>query len=150
MAMYDISGSGTTLTIFASKTFPVGFEHGAFGKDNDPYDFPEVEIGDMEIDLNGNAYRWILQNPLEYTVSAAPATEEYENLRLIGEANTGVKSSRDVITLITKFPDGSTQSLLEGVMTSATLGKGVTSDGKLKPGSWTFKFTSAASTPATN
>ena len=143
MAMYSVSASGTTILLTATKSFPVGFEISAFGKDNDPFDIPDLEVADAEIDLNNNFYYWGLDNPIETTINVAQNTDECKNLDVLFKRNGKTKNrALDQISLVKIFPDGTQFMLTEGIITKGGIGKPMDSTGKLKNKQFYFKFNS--------
>ena len=49
--MQDVSGTGLSLRVIASKTYPVGILCTAFADDTDPLDFPEQTITEFGMGL---------------------------------------------------------------------------------------------------
>lgn len=148
---YDVSGTGFSLTIKASVTFPQGFTVTAFADDADPWDAPSLDIAALTMNVNGDMVGVSSPQPLMRTVNVIPGSEDDNNLSILYEANRvgkGKRSARDVITIIANWPDESTETLTGGKMNTGMSGKSLASNGKIKSRSYGFGFESYASTRA--
>lgn len=148
---YDVSGTGFSLTIKASVTFPQGFTVTAFADDADPWDAPTLDIAALTMNVNGDMVGVSSPQPLMRTVNVIPGSEDDNNLSILYEANRvgkGKRSARDVITIIANWPDESTETLTGGKMNTGMSGKSLASSGKIKSRSYGFGFESYASTRA--
>ena len=149
---YDVSGTGFSLTVKASVTFPQGFPVTAFADDADPWDAPAVDIATPSMNVNGDLVVFSAPQPLARTVNVIPGSEEDNNLTILLEANRvgkGKRSARDVITIVATWPDGSTETLGGGKMTNGMSGKSLASAGKIKSRSYAFAFENYSLTRAT-
>lgn len=141
--MNDVSGTGLSLRIIASHTFPVGFVCTAFADDTDPLDFPEQTVTEFGMGLNGDLITWSTPKPLEVTISVIPGTGEENNLALLLESNRvakNKKSARDTITFVASYPDGSKKTLRPGKIVAGPTGNSVASGGRIKTGQYRFVF----------
>lgn len=141
--MNDVSGTGLSLRIIASHTFPVGFVCTAFADDTDPLDFPEQTVTEFGMGLNGDLITWSTPKPLEVTIAVTPATDEENNLALLLEANRvakNKKSAKDTITFVASYPDGSKKTLRPGKIVAGQTGVSVASGGRIKTGQYRFVF----------
>ena len=141
--MQDVSGTGLSLRVLASKTYPVGILCTAFADDTDPLDFPEQTITEFGMGLNGDLITWSTPKPLEVTISVIPGTPEDNNLEFLFEANRvakNKKSAKDVITFVASYPDGTKKTLRPGKCVSSQPGKSVASGGRIKTGQYKFVF----------
>lgn len=139
----DISGFSTVVTIFASKTFPAGLPITQFADDSDPADFASISIAETAMGLNGDMVTFSKANPLPASISVIAGSENDVALGILAEANRvgqGKTSARDIITMNILYPDGSTRTLSQGVITDATFGKSISSAGRLKSKTYSFKF----------
>lgn len=149
---YDVSGTGFSLTVKASVTFPQGFTISAFADDADPWDAPAVDIATPSMNVNGDLVVFSAPQPLTRTLNVIPGSEEDNNLSILLEANRvgkGKRSARDVITIVAAWPDGSTETLGNGKMTNGMSGKSLASSAKIKSRSYAFAFENYAQTRAT-
>lgn len=148
----DVSGFGAQVQIKASVTFPQGFVVSQFADDADPFDFPSIQVGETAMGLNGDLIAWNKANPLAITLNVIPNSEDDINLGLLLEANRvgkGKTSARDVITIVTVYPNGATLTLSEGVITNGPPGNSIASAGRLKSKAYQFAFENKTDTRAT-
>jgi hypothetical protein len=141
--MKDVSGTGLSIVIKASNSFPTGFLCTAFADDTDPMDFPEVTITEYGMGLNGDLVTWSAPQPLQFSLSVIPGTEEDVALEYLYEANRvakGKKSANDEITIIANYPDGTVKTLKPGRIVSGIPAKGVASGGRIKTSTYGFVF----------
>ncbi len=141
--MIDVSGTGLSITVIASKTYPNGILCTAFADDTDPMDFPELTITEYGMGLNGDLITWSSPQPLEFSISVVPGTPEDEALEFLFEANRvakGKRPARDVITITVNYPDGRRKTLRPGKITSGLPGKGIASGGRVKTNTYGFVF----------
>ena len=141
--MQDVSGTGLSLTVSASGTYPSGFICKAFADDSDPLDFPELQITEYVMGLNGDLVVWSAPKPLEVSISVIPGTDEENYLDFLFEANRvakGKRSNKDVITFIANYPDGTRKVLAPGRITKGLPGNSVASGGRIKTKKYSFVF----------
>lgn len=91
--MHDVSATGLSFTIQASKTFPTGILITAFADDADPLDLPAVDIAQTGMDINGNLVSWSTPTPQTVTINVLAGSEEDQNLSILLEANTAKKGA---------------------------------------------------------
>lgn len=149
--MADVSHNGAIYTISASNTtagIPIPIT--AFPKDTDPFDVPNTDIGDMEIGTNGDEIYWSVQNPVESTCAIIPATDDHEIMQRICDANRsekGSKAAKDKITIVRILPNGETTTM-KGRITNGPTTTSLSSSGKIKTPTYSFKFFKVFRTPA--
>lgn len=149
---YDISGTGFTLTIKFSNTFPQGVQITAFADDADPWDAPSLDISTPSMNVNGDLVTFSTPQALLRTINLIPGSEDDTNLSIAYEANRvgrGKRSARDIVTIVANWPDGSTETLSNGKMTTGMSGKSLASAGRIKSRSYGFAFQDYAVTRAT-
>lgn len=149
---YDVSGTGFSLTVKASVTFPQGFLVTAFADDADPWDSPALDIATLSMNVNGDLVSFSAPQPLTRTLNVIPGSEEDNNLAILWEANRvgkGKRAARDIITIVATWPDGSTETLGGGKITNGMSGKSLASGGKIKSRAYLFGFESLSTTRAT-
>lgn len=147
--MNDISASGISILVKASKTFPQGFSVTQFADDADPFDLPSLEIAATAMNVNGVMVTWSSPQPIVPTLNVIPGGDDDNNLAILFEANRaagGKVVARDTITMVATYPDGSTVTLSNGKMTSGFPGKSVASAGRLKSKAYAFAFQDIAVT----
>jgi hypothetical protein len=149
---YDVSGTGFSLTVKASVTFPQGFTVSAFADDADPWDAPSLDVATLSMNVNGDMVAFSAPQVLTRTVNVIPGSEDDNNLSILYEANRvgkGKRSARDVVTIVANWPDGSTETLGGGKINTGMSGKSLASAGKIKSRSYGFGFESYSATRAT-
>lgn len=141
--MKDVSGTGLSILVKASNTYPQGILCTCFADDSDPLDFPEVTITEYGMGLNGDLITWTSPQALPFSISLVPGTEEEIAMDFLLEANRaakGKKSAKDVITIVANYPDGTRKTLKNGKIISGLPGKGVASGGRIKTPTYGFVF----------
>lgn len=141
--MNDISGYGLRIQIIASQTFPSGFTLTQFADDTDPLDTPSIQIRDKAMGVNGDMVTWSKANPILMTTGVIPGSDDDLNLAVLFEANRtgrGKLAVQDVVTATVIYPDGSTVTLTEGVITDGVPARGLASAGRLKTNTYAFAF----------
>lgn len=141
--MIDVSGTGMSILVQASMTYPQGILCTAFADDTDPMDFPDVTITEYGMGLNGDLITWTSPQALPFSISLVPDTEEDRALSFLLEANRAAKGKRpakDVITIVAMYPNGTKKTLKSGRIVSGPLGKGVASGGRVKTPTYGFVF----------
>lgn len=141
--MADVSGQGLSVTVKASKTFPGGFQITEFADDTDPLDLPAVAVAETSMDVNGNLVTASSPQPQVVSVAVLPGSEADKNLQVLLQANRAAKGrlpTRDVITLVVGYGDGSSTTCREGRIINGPAGKGVASAGRMKSQTYQFAF----------
>lgn len=141
--MFDVSGTGFSLTIKFSNTFPQGIQVTAFADDADPWDAPSLAIATPSMNVNGDLITFSSPQALTRTINVIPCSEDDNNLSIAYEANRvgkGKRSARDIVTIVVSWPDGSTETLSPGKMTDGMSGKSLASAGRIKSRSYAFAF----------
>lgn len=145
----DISGFGLRINLVASVTFPSGIVLTQFSDDTDPADMASVQIRDKAMGLNGDLITWSKASPLPLVVGVIPGSEDDRNLAALLEANRvgrGKQGAQDEITATLVYPDGTTVSYTDGVITDGVVGKPVASAGRLKTTTYAFAFENRVTT----
>ena len=139
----DISGNGTEIIVKGSKTFPSGFSVTQFADDGDPFDLPDMTIGDTGMGINGDLVSWSTPTPIEFSLTVVPNGDDDKNLSILFEANRagkGKKSAKDTITITGIYPDGKKVTLTNGVIISGAPSNSVSSAGRMKSKAYAFRF----------
>lgn len=140
---------GSIITLKASPTFPVGILLTEFPDDNDPFDIPDLQIGDTAMGANGDLASWQTANPIELTISVMANGVDHENLNTLYEANRPEKGklpSYDTITVTRVDPSGRKVEFKGGKIVSGTPMSSFASSGRVKNPTYTFRFTGTSST----
>ena len=141
--MKDVSGTGLSVWVKASKTFPQGILCTAFADDTDPMEVQEVTITESGMGLNGDLVTYSSPQPIQYSLSLIPGTEEQLAMAFLLEANRvakGKKSANDEITIVINYADGTRTTLTPGRITGGLPMNGVASDGRTKTPTYNFVF----------
>jgi hypothetical protein len=139
----EIGGFGLSVLLRASNTFPAGMALEQFADDADPFDFPEVNIAEVAMGLNGDMLSWSKAVPLQVTISLVPESDDDTNMQVLWNANRVGKnkqSARDKITLIGKYPSGVTVTLSGGKLLSGQPSNSIASAGRMKSKQYKFAF----------
>ena len=137
----DISGFGLQLRITATNTFPTGFSVSQFADDADPFDIPELTIGEAAMGLNGELITWSKAVPIAINIAVVPDSDDDKNLAILFDANRvskGKSSALDVISMTGVYPNGKIDTLTGGKIIAGMFGNSVASAGRFK--SKTYKF----------
>jgi len=141
--MNDISVFGLRVLLVASETFPFGIPISQFADDADPFDTPSIQIRDKAMGVNGDLITWSKSTPITLSLSVVPNSEDDLNLGVLFESNRvgkGKQGARDVVGVTAVYPDGSTVSLTQGVITDGQPATSPTSAGRLKSKTYQFAF----------
>lgn len=141
--MKDVSGTGIEITVIAAPTFPAGIKITEFADDADPLDLPELQIAEWGMGVNGDLVVWRAPKPIELTLNVIPDGDDDKNLAILFDANRVAKnktSYKDVITLVAKYPDGTTKMLSNGAIVSGIPMNSIASSGKTKSKPYKFVF----------
>lgn len=151
--MADVSAIGITAYIKFSNTFPEGFPITSWADDTDPFDQPALDIATATMNVNGELVTTSTPTPLAPTIALIPGSEDDLNMQVALEANRparGKRLARDIVTLTITYPDGSTATYTDGVMTGGMPIKSVASAGRIKSSTYAFAFENKSSTNATD
>ena len=141
--MQDVSGTGIKVKIIALPTFPVGIDVSAFADDADPLDTPELQIAEWGMGVNGDMVIWRAPKPIEITLNVIPNTEEDLNLAILFDSNRVAKnkiSTKDNVTMIVSYPDGTVKTLANGAIVQAMPMNSIASNAKTKSKPYKFVF----------
>jgi hypothetical protein len=139
----DITGFGSSVSLVASSTFPVGIAITQFADDVDPLDIASVKIADTAMGVNGDLIKWSRAVGKPVSLSVIPGSLDDINLTQIANNNSaaqGKTNASDVITITVVYPDGSIVTFANGFITDAPFGKSIASAGRLKTRTFAFMF----------
>lgn len=141
--MKDISAFGIRVNLIAHNTYPNGVTITEFSDDTDAIDVPVLQIADSAMGINGDLIVWSKANPITFTMSVLPNTDNDRILGILFEANRpgkGKIGQRDIITLNITYPAGDFVQFTQGVMTDGFPFSGAQSTGRLKTKTYSFAF----------
>ena len=141
-----ITATGITYRVVASETFPNGFDITELADDTDPFDFPDADIAEYGIALNGTLVTWNKAVALPVTFNIVPTLDEDKNLTALYNANRRTKDHQpvgDIITITANYPDGTKHTLTNGIIVSGAPLAGVAQNGRFKTRTFTFVFANA-------
>lgn len=151
--MTDVSVFGLKVQLNASETFPSGINITQFADDADPFDTPSMQIRDKAMGVNGDLITWSKATPIPLTLNVVANTEDDKNLAVLFEANRvgkGKQGARDVIDVTVVYPDGTTASFTQGVITDGMPANSASSAGRLKSKAYVFVFENLNRTEASD
>ena len=139
----EIGGFGLVVTLLADKTFPAGLVIESFADDADPFDFPDIQVVDIAMGLNGDMVSWQKAQVLPVSLSVIPESDDDNNLNVLLLANRvgkNLQSARDKITLVGRYPSGAIVTLTPGRITNGPVSNSVASAGRMKSKTYKFAF----------
>ena len=139
----NIAGVGLTLWLNASNTFPIGFPITQFADDADAISSPDITIGETAMGLNGDLLTWAKAVPIPIKIAVVPDSIDDTNLSILFNANrvgANKASAADSISLIVVFPDETTITFNNGLITAGPSISNVLSAGRLKSKEYSFMF----------
>lgn len=151
--MRNVSATGLSITVTASRTFPSGFVLTEFADDADPFDIPAVDATTATMNMNGVLVASNTPVPITPTINLIPGGQDDQNMQVIYDSNRaarGRRVARDVITMTVNYPDGSTATAINGVIVSGNPATSVASAGRLKSSAYSFAFEDVTRTRARN
>lgn len=143
----NISGFGLSVSILASNTFPIGLIITDFADDVDPFDFPEITIGDSKMSPNGELIFWSSATPIFVNLAVIPNSYSDIQLSILLQNNmvgANKVSSNDVITMTAIYPNNpeSTLVLSGGKIVKGIPSIGMSGTGRQKTKTYGFVFES--------
>jgi len=143
--MFNISGFGLTVSLIASNTFPVGLLLTQWPDDQDAISFPDIEIGDAQMGVNGDLIVWSKAAPVKVTLSAIPDSPTDLQLAVLLMANrVGVNKigARDILQMVVLQGNNNLGTFTNGIIVSGPSFTGVQSTGRMKTKQYGFIFES--------
>lgn len=140
---HDIGACGFKIFIHSLFTFPLGFEITEFADDNDPFDVPNLRLGNFVPDLNGKLVVFNKPTPFIVSLNLPANTDGEKNCRALYNSNfqAGWKASgTDLITMIATYKDGTTKVALEGRIIDGSPLPSISSNGRYKTCNYQFVF----------
>lgn len=139
----EIGGFGLVITLRATTTYPIALPIEQFADDADPFDFPDINIAEVAMGLNGDMVSWSKAVPLPCTLSVIPESDDDNNLAVLLAANRVGKnkqSALDRIFLVGQYPSGAIVTLTSGKLLSGSISNSISSAGRMKSKQYKFSF----------
>jgi hypothetical protein len=139
----EIGGFGLVITLRSTVTYPVALTVEQFADDADPLDFPDIDIAEVAMGLNGDMVSWSKAKPLPVNLAVIPESVDDMNLAVALAANRVGKSKQsalDVWTLVGKYPSGAIVTLDHGKLLSGAISNSINSAGRMKSKVYKFAF----------
>ena len=138
MSFYDVSATGVSIFIKSSVSFPTGFFVEGMADDTDPLGFSEMTVAEADTNANGDLVVWGKPHVLTPKLAVVAGSPADDNLQIMLAAReNGV---REEVEMTVTYPDGSSVTASEGVLTTGTKGKTVSSAGRTATRSYGFAF----------
>jgi hypothetical protein len=140
--MIDVSVAGTSITIIALQTFPIGFSVDELADDTDPLVAEEVETTGYEMLYGGSLFAFDKATGIKVSISVVPGGDDDINMKiLLGSRRSSAKilPMDDVTSMIISYPDGLI-ALSNGTIVSGQLVDSIQNTGRKKGNTYTFVF----------
>jgi hypothetical protein len=143
--MIDVSGFGTTITIVALTSFPIGFTLSDFADDIDPVVAEDIEPTGFEMLYDGTLFPFDKAAPVTLTVGVIAGSDDDINLKIILQArksngSNAITPFTDLTSAVINYPDGGKIILSNGALISGPLVDGIQSAGRKKGNAYKFVF----------
>ena len=139
----DVTGCGFKIYIQSLYTFPLGFEIDEFADDKDPFDLPDIQIGEYQSDLNGNLVFWNKPVPFIIDLNLLAGTQGEQNCRTLFNSNyqSGTKGAADdLITMVATYANGDVKIAVNGHINVASPLQSIAYNGRIKSQHYQFIF----------
>jgi hypothetical protein len=152
MSDTTISHAGTILALSASNTtagVPITILETS--DDTDPLSSPDIQMGDLTLDTNGNGVRWDSAVTTQINIAITPGAPGQQLLHLILQNNVverGKKSSNDVISISRILPNGAVLTASGGKIVGGPRLMSQSQGGRLATMTYQFKFARVTEGPA--
>jgi hypothetical protein len=138
----DVSALGFSILVKDTKLFPQGFLIKRTADGADPFDFPDITIGESTMDANGFIVYASTPTPLGFDINLLPTSEEDNNMSMLfeshrsaaGRARTGGK-----ISITVQYADGSSITATDVYINGGSPAKSIQSPSRYK--NKNYKFT---------
>lgn len=141
--MFNISGYGLTVSLIASNTFPVGLLLTQWPDDQDALSFPDIEIADGGVGVNGDLIVWSKGAPIRAVISAIPDSPTDLQLALLLSANRVGKNkigAKDTIQMAVVQGNNNIGTFTQGIIISGSPFNSITSASRMKTKTYNFMF----------
>lgn len=139
----DVSSTGTTATLIASKTFPIGVQLTQFADKGELFKLGDAEVAKFAQTPNGAmVYYNVASTHTNIDISLIPTSDEDVALFTLNSANqsgVGKKAAGDIITIVIDYPKFKVVHS-NGKLLKAPQGYTAGSDGQLAANTYSFVF----------
>jgi hypothetical protein len=145
--MHDVSGFGTTVSILATQTFPIGFTASNFADDKDPLKIEEIEPTGYEFLIDGSLFLFDKSAAIKVQLSVVAGSADDINLKIMLQARKGTSSIinlPDVTTMTIAYGNGGAVAFTNGSIISGPLADSITQAARKAGNTYTFVFGSFA------
>lgn len=147
--MEQVGGFGTSITILAMKTFPVGFNITKFADDVAPVEFGETQLADHEFLVDGGMFSFDTSSAISVKIGVIPGTEDDENLSILFNASKSifrVGGLPDLMVMTIMYPNQPPIILNAGYMRAGKAGTTISEAGRGKGKIYEFVFSECTTT----
>lgn len=143
--MQNVSAFGTSITIVATQSFPIGFTITDFSDDKDPLKIEEIEPTGYDPLIDGSLFFYDKTAPVKVVVSVIPGSADDINLKIMLQARKGSASViplPDVTSMVIAYGNNGTVAFSNGSLVSGPLADSIQQAGRYSGNSYTFIFSS--------
>lgn len=138
MSLHDIAATGVSVFIRSDTSFPQGFTLDGLADDVDPLAFAEMTVAETDVNVNGDLVVWGKPQIMNPTINVLAGSPADDNLQvMLSSRENGV---REQVEMTVTYPDGSSVTASEGVLTTGTKGKSISSAGRVATRAYGFVF----------
>jgi hypothetical protein len=145
--MQDVSAFGTTISILATHSFPVGFTIENFADDKDPLKIENIEATGYVFLIDGSLFIFDKAAVIKVDVSTVAGSDDDINLKTMLQARKGSSSIinlPDVTTMTIAYGNGGIVMFTNGSIVSGPLGDSIEQSGRHPSNTYTFVFSDFA------
>ena len=139
----DVTSTGTTATLIASKTFPIGVQLTQFADKGELFKFGDSEMAKFVQSPNGAMiYYDVASTAKTIDIALIPTSDEDVALFTLAQANqsgVGKRASGDIITLVIDYPKFKVV-YSNGKLLKSPQGYTAGSDGQITANTYSFVF----------
>lgn len=141
--MDQIGNHGISVSLIATKTFPVGFTVSKLTDDVSPIEFSETQVADHEFLVDGSLFSYDTSAMISVKISVIPGTEDDQNLAALLAANKtsfSIGNLPDIMGMSIMYPNQPPIILSGGYMRTGMFGTSVSETGRGKGKQYEFVF----------
>ena len=137
----DVSALGFSIIVKDDKLFPQGFTIKRTADGADPFDIPDLTIGEATMDANGNMVFASAPSPIQFSINLLPTTEEDNNMAALFEGHrpaAGRPRTGGKITVTVQYADGSSTSMTNCHILTGSPARAIAQPSRYKNKVYTF------------
>jgi hypothetical protein len=145
--MQDVSAFGTTISILATQSFPIGFTVNKFADDKDPLKIEDIEATGYEFLIDGSLFIFDKAAVIKVQVAVIAASEDdinFKTMLMSRKGSSGVLGLPDVTTMTISYGNGGVVVFTNGSIVSGPLGDSIEQSGRHPSNTYTFVFSDFA------